>query len=85
MKELLKRLEKAERETNRLEKLYEVDFENEELEKEFDKAYELQFKLFNELANEISKTTNAKIDVATARQLINDKRQQLAMIFERVA
>ena len=85
MKELLKRLEKAERETNRLEKLYDVDFENEELEKEFDKAYELQFKLFNELVNEISKITNGKIDVTTARQMINDKRQQLAMIFERVA
>ena len=85
MKELLKRLEAAEKKANEADAAYEADPENEAKEKAFDEAYKAEFEAFNELSSEIVKLTKGQIDKATAGTLIRSKRNELKELIERIA
>jgi len=84
MKELLKRLEEAEKRANEADAAWEQDPENEELEKAFNKTYEAQWEAFNALAKEIQKQIG--IDEETARWMTTTKyRAKLKAIIEKTA
>ena len=89
MKELLRKLEIAEQETDKLELMIDENLEKdiyiEELEKLYDEAYTKEFNLYITLAKEIEKTSNGKIDFDTAKELIKEKRSELKELFKRVA
>lgn len=85
MKELLKRLEEAERKANIADTEYEANPEDEELEKAFDEAYKAEFEAFEALANEIVKTTGGQIEKATASTMIRAKRNELRTLIEKIA
>lgn len=65
MKEIVKRLEKAIAESNRIDGEYEKNPESTELEKAFDDAYKAEYAIRKELANAIVEFTK-KIDYDTA-------------------
>lgn len=85
MKELLKRLEEAERKANIADTEYEANPEDQELEKAFDEAYKAEFEAFEALANEIVKTTGGQIEKATASTMIRAKRNELKTLIEKIA
>lgn len=65
MKEIVKRLEEAIAESNRIDSEYEKNPESAELEKAFDDAYKAEYAIRKELASAIMKFTK-KIDLETA-------------------
>lgn len=65
MKEIVKRLEKAIAESNRIDSEYEKNPESAELEKAFDDAYEAEYAIRKELANAIVEFAK-EIDYDTA-------------------
>ena len=65
MKEIVKRLEKAIAESNRIDSEYEKSPESAELEKAFDDAYEAEYAIRKELANAIVEFAK-EIDYDTA-------------------
>ena len=65
MKEIVKRLEKAIAESNRIDSQYEKNPESAELEKAFDDAYEAEYAIRKELANAIVEFAK-EIDYDTA-------------------
>ena len=66
MKEIVKRLEKAIAESNRIDREYEKNPESTELEKAFDDAYKAEYAIRKELANAIIEFTLNQIDFYTA-------------------
>lgn len=85
MKELLKRLEEAEKKANEADAAFEAEPESEEKEKAFDEAYKAEFEAFEALADEIVKTTNGQIEKATAATMIRSKRNELKALIEKIA
>lgn len=81
----LKKLEEAEKRANAADQAWENEPENEALEAAFDEAYNEEHTAFTELANEIVKMTNNKIDFATASLLIRSKRNELTNLIGRLA
>lgn len=65
MKEIVKRLEAAVKESNKIDEAWELDPENTELEKAWDAAYKTEYGIRTELANAIVKFTK-QIDFETA-------------------
>ena len=65
-----------------LEKLYEQEPANEELEKDFDEAYKLQFEATEDLIKELCKLG---YDEKTWRKVIMTKREQLNALMKKVA
>lgn len=65
MKEIVKRLESAIEESNKIDEKWELDPENTELEKAWDAAYKTEYGIRTELANAIVKFTK-QIDFETA-------------------
>ena len=65
MKEIVKRLEKAIAESNRIDSEYEKNPESADLEKAFDDAYEAEYAIRKELANAIVEFAK-EIDYDTA-------------------
>ena len=85
MKELLKRLEAAEKKANEADAAFEANPESEELEKAFDEAYKEEFEAFEALADEIVKASNGQIEKATAATMIRAKRSELKALIEAAA
>ena len=85
MKELLKRLEEAEKKANEADAAFEAEPESKEKEKAFDEAYKAEFEAFEALADEIVKTTNGQIEKATAATMIRAKRSELKALIEKIA
>lgn len=89
MKEILKQLEAAEKETAKIEAKLESEIEegnfNEETEKAFDEAYKKEFELYITLAKEIVRNSKEKINFDTAKMLIKSKRTELRILLERMA
>ena len=81
MKELLQRLREAEERANKADQAYDQDPENEEKEAAFDDAYKAEYKAFEEAAEELVKITAGKVDIKTARQMVQGKREQLETLF----
>ena len=82
IKELLKKLEDAEKKANELDKLMEENSDNEEIEKAFDEAYTKEWEVFNKLIDEVVKFTEGKIDRKQAYNMIQLKRSELKSIIE---
>ena len=82
IKELLKKLEDAEKKANELDKLMEENPDNEEIEKAFDEAYKKEWEVFNKLIDEVVKFTEGKIDRKQAYNMIQLKRSELKSIIE---
>jgi hypothetical protein len=84
MKEIVKRLEKAIAESNRIDSEYEKNPESAELEKAFDDAYKAEYEIRKELANAIIKFTK-EIDFDTAfKMTYNPKTIELIKLAETV-
>lgn len=66
MKEIVKRLEKAIAESNRIDSEWENNPESAELEKAWDEAYKTEYEIRKELANAIMEFTLKQIDYDTA-------------------
>ena len=81
MKELLERLREAEKRANEADRAFDLDPENEEKEAAFDEAYKAEHKAFTTAAEELVKITAGKIDIKTARQMVQGKREQLEALF----
>jgi hypothetical protein len=82
MKEIVKRLEKAIAESNRIDSEYEKNPESAELEKAFDDAYKAEYEIRKELANAIIKFTK-EIDFDTAfKMTYNPKTIELIKLAE---
>lgn len=82
MKEIVKRLEKAIAESNRIDSEYEKNPESAELEKAFDDAYEAEYAIRKELADAIVKFAK-KIDYDTAfKMTYNPKTIELIQLAE---
>lgn len=84
MNELLEALKAAEEKANRIDKAWEADPENEELEAAFDEAYAAEHKALEAVANEIVKFTSDKIDFQTASVMIRKKRAELESLIARL-
>ena len=82
IKELLKKLEDAEKKANELDKLMEENPDNEEIEKAFDEADKKEWEVFNKLIDEVVKFTEGKIDRKQAYNMIQLKRSELKSIIE---
>lgn len=65
MKEIVKRLEAAVKESSKIDDMWELDPENEELEKAWNEAYKTEYDIRKELASAIMKFTK-EIDFDTA-------------------
>ena len=65
-----------------LEKLYEKEPENEELEKDFDEAYKLQFEATEDLIKALCKLG---YDEKTWRKVVMTKREQLDALMQKAA
>lgn len=85
MKELLKRLEAAEKKATEADTAYEANPESEELEKAFDEAYKAEFEAFEALANEIVKASKGQIKKSDAATMIKAKRNELKALIEATA
>lgn len=85
MKELLEALKAAEEKASRIDKAWEADPENEELEAAFDEAYIAEYKALEAVANEIVKFTSGKIDFNTAKRMIYKKRAELESLIAKLA
>ena len=85
MKEVLRKLEEAERRTDEAEKLWDEDLENEDLEEAWNKAYKEEHKAFEELQEAIVKSASGQIDKETARMMILKFRDRLEMIINNAA
>jgi hypothetical protein len=82
MKEIVKRLEKAIAESNRIDSEYEKNPESAELEKAFDDAYKAEYEIRKELATAIMKFTK-EIDFDTAfKMTYNPKTIELIKLAE---
>ena len=83
MKEIVKRLEKAIAESNRIDSEYEKNPESAELEKAFDDAYKAEYEIRKELANSIIEFTLKQIDFDTAfKMTYNPKTIELIKLAE---
>ena len=85
MKELLKKLEEAEKRANAADEAWDNDPENEQLEIEFDEAYNEEWNARKAVINEVVKITNGQIDEKTVNTMLNVKRNELKAIIERMA
>lgn len=82
MKEIVKRLEKAIAESNRIDSEYEKNPESAELEKAFDDAYKAEYEIRKELANAIVEFAK-EIDYDTAfKMTYNPKTIELIKLAE---
>ena len=82
IKELYDNMVIAENCTDVLERLWENDPENEELEREFDAAYKIQFERTNELIKALCKYG---YDEKTWRKVLIGKREQIEALFNKAA
>lgn len=80
MKELLNELKVVSEEMNILEKEFETDFENKELELKCDKAYEKYYGIAQKIAHKIVVITDGSIPFPIARQMVYQKPEELQRI-----
>ena len=85
MKELLKKLEEAEKRANAADEAWGNDPENEQLEIEFDEAYNEEWNARKAVINEIVRMTSGQIDEKTANTMLSVKRNELKALIERMA
>lgn len=81
MKELLKKLNAAELEANRIDELWEADPDNAELEAQWDAAYKTEGAIFAKAVCEIVKITSGQIDRSTAASMLRSKRVEIEKLF----
>lgn len=83
MKDIVKRLEKAIAESNRIDGEYEKNPESAELEKAWNDAYKTEYEIRKELANAIIEFTLKQIDFDTAfKMTYNPKTIELIKLAE---
>lgn len=80
LKELLNKLEEAEIKADIIDKAWEEDPGNEELEKQFDEAYKEEYKIYNQIKEILKKALN--LDEATIKTMIRAYRKELKSILE---
>lgn len=85
LKKLMAEFEAAEKKHDRLDDLWENDYDNEELEKEWTEAYKVLTNARKRLEGAIVSLTNGKIDAKTARMIIHTKRDELKSLIDRLA
>ena len=85
MKKALRAYKEAKETANKADRAYELEPENEALEKAFDEAYENEYKAFENLAKAIEKASAGLITEQKARTMIRLKYDQLESIVERMA
>jgi hypothetical protein len=81
MKELLHELELATVKSNKLDKAWDADPMNEELEKAWDEAYTAEYEIFTKCAEKLVEITNGQIDMPTATAMLRAKREDVKRIF----
>ena len=85
IKKLFKELEAAEIEMDKIDAIYELDAENEEVENAWMKAYEKENEAFENVVKEIVTISAGMIDTKTARTMIRAKRNELKNLIARIA
>lgn len=78
----LVKLEELERIADAAEMEYSKFPEDEEKERAFDKAYQKQYDCFVGISAAIVELTHGQINIATARAIVNGKRDQLKKILK---
>lgn len=81
MKELLKKLNAAELEANRIDELWEADPDNAELEAQWDAAYKTEGAIFAKAVYELVKITSGQINLSTAASMLRSKRVEIEKLF----
>lgn len=81
MKELLEKINAAELEANRIDKLWEADPDNAELEAQWDAAYKTEGATFAKVVSELVKITSGQIDRSTAASMLRSKRAEVEKLF----
>lgn len=76
---------KAEEKANAADEAYEMEPENEELEKAFDEAYRAEYKAMEKVAAEMVTFTKGKIDHALACKMVRMQRAAIEDLINRVA
>lgn len=82
LKRLMAEFEAAEKESDRIDELWEEDYENEELEAEWTAAYKAETSAREKLQDALVKLTNEAVDGKTARMMIYAKRAELKALIE---
>lgn len=85
LKRLMKEFEAAEEKSNRLDDLWEDDYDNEDLEQEWMKAYKEEWIARERLQAAIVSFTHGMIDAKTVGTIILAKRDELKSLIERLA
>ena len=80
LKDLLEKLEEAEKKTSEIDELWEGEPESEEIEEEWKRAYEEEFECSIDVINYICDL--AKVDKKVAKAMVNGNRQALKDIAE---
>ena len=80
LKATLDVLDSRTKESDKAEKAYEADYMNEEKENAFDKAYEKEYNALMEASELISRITKGKIGLLTAKEMIREKKSEVASI-----
>lgn len=81
IKELLKQYELAVKASDKADKIYSADPDNEEKEIAFDEAYKNQFKIAEKIADEIVKLTDNGVTKKLAREMVWGGCDSLKRIF----
>lgn len=81
MKALLKALREAERKSNELDALWEMDPDNEILEAQWDIAYKEECKAYEATANELVRITSGMLNLKTAMSMLKIKRDEVEKLF----
>jgi len=84
IKRLLEQLQAAEKESSRLDKLWDEDPGNKELEVAWSNAYGDECAAIESLSAEIEKVSKGEIKIKTARNLIYKKRHELDDLITRL-
>jgi hypothetical protein len=82
LKELFNSYKQSLAQADELEKLYEAEPDNTELETAFDSAYNNNFSDYLTLAQALVNVTNGQIDLNTAKQMIKTQLDRLEKIIE---
>ena len=85
MKELFRAYEEARKANDEIEKAWEQDVENEELEEQFDATYHAYIVAYTALVRGIVEFTKGAIDSMTAKRMIATKNDELKALVERLA
>lgn len=75
----------AEEKMNIIDKAYELDPENEELETKWDVAYKAEYNAKEQVVEKIIELTAGQVDKKTANMMILTKRENLEALIEKIA